>query len=104
MEEDITFYKMPAGEDSVWTVELFSCAKRFLRYPKPVYLWRVDSVTSVTYRDKSPEEQAVKWNKAFIQIARALKDASNKRKILRKNPVYCYHALKRFYNLFSVAI
>ncbi len=43
-ENEISFYEILSGAAFAWTIELFACAKRFLRIPNAVYYWRNDSV------------------------------------------------------------
>ena len=94
-EQGISFYEIVSGSDYLWTIELFCCAKRFLRIPGAIYFWRNDSTTSVTREQRLPDIQINTWDRVFFYLARALNDLSNKRKILKENPAYCYFALKR---------
>ena len=94
LEQGISFYEIISGGDFIWTIELFCCAERFLRIPNAVYFWRGDSITSVTRTNRPVEIQISTWDKVFFHIARAMADLASKREILRKNPAYCYFALK----------
>ena len=93
--QDIKFYEIVSGGDYLWTIELFSCVERFVRIPGAVYFWRNDSTTSVTREQRPPDVQINTWDRTFVYLARALNDLSNRRKILKENPAYCYFALKR---------
>lgn len=95
LENKITFYEIISGGDFIWTIEIFCCAKRFLRLPKAFYFWRNDSTTSVTREQRLPAVQISTWDKVFVHFARAFADLSDKRQLLKENPAYCYFALKR---------
>ncbi|MBE8949056.1 MAG: glycosyltransferase [Quinella sp. 3Q1] len=97
LDNNITFYEIISGGDYIWTLELFCCAKRFVRVPQAFYLWRSDSETSVSRTTRAPEVQINTWNEAFVHSTRALADLLNKRSILRNNPAYCYFAQKNFF-------
>ncbi|MBQ7493158.1 MAG: glycosyltransferase [Selenomonadaceae bacterium] len=97
LDNNITFYEIISGGDYIWTLELFCCAKRFVRMPQAFYLWRSDSETSVSRTTRTPEIQINTWNEAFVHSTRALADLLNKRSILRNNPAYCYFAQKNFF-------
>lgn len=95
-DNEITFYEILSGGDYVWTIDLLCCAKRFLRIPKALYIWRDDSVDSMTRKKRPVDKQISTWCKAFVYFARALVALSSKREALKENPLYCSFALKRW--------
>ena len=100
IENEITFYKVISGGDHLWTIELFTYAKRFLRIPNAVYFWRDDASESMTRNKLATDKQICKWSKAFILIAKAMTDLTNKREFLKENPNYCYGALNLHLDFF----
>lgn len=92
-EHGITFYEILSGGDYIWTIELFTTAERFLRIPNAVYLWRDDSMNSMTRNKRPLNKQIATWNEACIYIAEAIGDLLKKYQILRENPVYSHSAL-----------
>ena len=99
-ENEITFYEVISGGDHIWTIELFTCAKRFLRIPNAVYFWRDDASKSMTRNKRTVDKQIYTWSKAFLSISNAITDLSNKLEFLKANPIYCYGALINHFNFF----
>ena len=99
-ENEITFYEVLSGGDHLWTIELFTCAKRLLRIPNAVYFWRDDAYESMTRNKRTIDKQIYTWSKAFLSISNATTDLSNKLEFLKANPIYCYGALINHFNFF----
>lgn len=93
LRNEITFCETMSGGDFIWTIELFARAKRFVRIPHAVYLYRDDSTSSMTRDEKPLNEQISKWSKIFVQWAKNLSALNNKLEILKQNPQYAYGAL-----------
>ena len=98
LRKEITFYEILSGGDLLFTMELLSCSERFLRLPTAIYLWRDDSVKSITREKRSPEKQISLWSRIIVNLAQALTDLENKNDILKQNHVYCYFAVMRHFN------
>ena len=61
----IKFLPLTIVEDGIWTFELLCLAKRWLRIPKPFYVYRTNEI-SVTRRTRSPEQVLKFWTNPFI--------------------------------------
>ena len=92
-ENGIIFYETISGGDYIWTIEIFACAKRFLRIPNAVYFWRDDSADSMTRAKSSIEVQIRKWTKIFLSWVKAMSSMASINEILKKNSEYTYSAL-----------
>ena len=99
-ENEITFYEILSGGDHIWTIELFTCAKKLLRIPNAVYFWRDDAFESMTRNKRTTNKQIYTWSKAFLSIANAMADLSNKREFLKANSTYCYKSLINHFDFF----
>ena len=91
--EGITFYEILSSGDLLWTIELFACAKRFVRIPDALYFYRNDAVDSMTRVQKSDAAQIAKWSKIFVQWSQCLLKLNDKLDILKQHPEYAYSAL-----------
>ena len=99
LKNKITFPEITSGGDFLWTIHVFCCAKKFLRLPEAFYVYRVESVGSVTRKKRSPEKQIAYWLKSFILWSEALDALSNELEILKKNPFYCYMATDQHFDV-----
>ena len=97
IKNEIIFPEIKIGGDYLWTLHICCCPKRLWRIPIPLYFHR-----SYFFDKKTlPESQL---SLAFIDWLKALKELSNRLKILKENPAYCYEASKHYfkYSFFDV--
>jgi len=92
IENEIVFPKIKSGGDYIWVIQVYCHAKRLLRIPNAVYIYRNYSAESVTRKNRTPKEQIFHWVSAFILWLQALEELSNQTEILQRNPNYCYFA------------
>ena len=56
---------MKISEDGSWTFEIICLAKKILRVPTPLYIWRSNE-GSMTRRNRSPEQMLTFWISPLI--------------------------------------
>ena len=92
-ENDIVFPEVMTGGDFIWTIQLYCHAKRFFRFPRPLYFYRSYNPESVLRKQREPEEQISYWVSAFVAWAKALNKLLDENEILREHLDYCHRAL-----------
>jgi len=67
-ENEIFFQKVRTCEDHIWTLEILFFAKKFLRVPNAIYLYRITDV-SLTRGKRTPQQQMNLWiNSAILGL------------------------------------
>lgn len=94
LKNEIRFPDIVTGGDCIWCINVYAYAKRFLRLPIPLYFYRRYNSTSLTRTMRTPQEQLAYWVSAFVDYLKALKSLENRTEVLRKNPNWCYEAVK----------
>ena len=97
IENEIVFPKIFSGGDFIWTIQVFCCAKKFLRIPVALYFYRENAFDSITREKKSPREQISKCVTAFLLGMKALQELSTKNNLLQ-NQIYFQAAVRPFFN------
>lgn len=92
LENEIEFPDLVTDGDFIWTVNVCSCAKKFLRLPVPLYFWRHYNDRALSNINGTPSEQIAYAVSAFIAWLKAFQELSSKTEFLRKNPAQCYLA------------
>ena len=93
IENQLFFPEIQNGGDFIWTINLYSLAKRFLRISSPLYFYRSYNPKSVLRKKRAPAEQIFYWVSSFVSWARCLNELSNENETLKKHPEYCHQAL-----------
>ena len=96
-ENEISFYEIISGADFAWTIELFACAKRFLRIPNAVYYWRNDSTITAAAKFKGAKGKILLNCSAILAIKDTLSVMAKKIDVLQENPEYVRLAFSRFF-------
>ena len=93
IENKIFFPEIITHGDSIWTIHVFSCSKRFLQINVPIYFYRknLKSITNLRTETKNDICYRVK---AFLLAVNTLYDLSNKIKLLKQNPEYLPRIVK----------
>ena len=86
------------GGDFIWVINVYCCAKRFLRISTPFYFYRRYSSSSVTRKKKNSRELVSYWFLAFTNFIKALVNLTNSIRILKDNPVYSFAAANSHFN------
>ena len=96
-ENEISFYEIISGADFAWTIELFACAKRFLRIPNAVYYWRTDSTITAAAKFKGAKGKILLNCSAILAIKDTLSVMAKKIDVLQENPEYVRLAFSLFF-------
>lgn len=94
VKNKILFPDIMTGGDCVWIINVYAYAKRFLRFPIPLYFYRRYNSGSVTRIMREAEKQLAYWGYALTVFIKALIELTNKVDFLKENPFYCYEALR----------
>ena len=92
IENEIVFPHFPLTEDHFWSCGLFFFAKKFLRIPKAVYIYRHTKV-SVTRGEQNPVRGVIKWLNGVIFGLKFLDDMMGRLEFFRQNSQYRYAML-----------
>ena len=96
-ENEISFYEVISGSaDFAWTIELFACAKRFLRIPNAVYHWRNDSTITTAAKYKSVKGKILLNCSAILAMKDTLSVMAKKMMFCKKIPNMCVWFLVSF--------
>ena len=91
----IAFPEVAKAGDHIWTIDIYSHAKRILRLPTPLYFYRRYNSGSISMKKRPTKEQIAYWASAFIEWLTALRKLETESDILKENPAYCYEATRR---------
>ena len=91
------FFPNIIRDDSLWTWQIIFCAKKILRIPNAVYLWR-NVETSITRTEKTPQETITFWISPVLFGLKTLDDIMDDFEFFRQNPKVRYAMLERFIN------
>ena len=95
IDNDIKFPSIKISEDIIWTFKVVCTAKRFLRLPQALYIWRSNE-TSMTRRTRSPEEELIFWMNPLITGLDCLEEFMAEIEFFKLNPTYRFAVLKFF--------
>ena len=96
IDNKIKFPQMRTSDDFVWTVKVLCAAKKILRIPTPLYIYR-SVENSVTRKNRSTEGNLIFWSGSFIDGLTCLNEFMNESTHFLQNP----QARVRVLNLFS---
>ena len=94
VENEISFPNLYPCQDHIWTFGLFFFAKRFLRVPNAVYIWRKSS-NSIIRENRTRQQKFVLWLNAAILGVKFLDDMMDRSEFLRQNVQYRYAVLEK---------
>ena len=94
-ENELFFPHVRRSEDTIWSRGVVFCAKKILRVPNTVYIYR-KSIASVTRGKKTPEDKMTLWVSPTLLGLKALDNFMSKHEFFRLNPSYRYIILKNF--------
>ena len=73
----IKFPNIKPAEDIIWTIKLLCLAKKILRVPSPLYVYRLNT-DSVTRKKRTPEQELIFWTKPLLHGVEILNDFMNR--------------------------
>ena len=95
IEHEIFFPHCKPSEDDIWTYGLVFYAKRFLRVPNAVYIYRPNE-ESVMNKSKTPEQHINFWTNPAMLGIKTLDRFMSKIEFFQKNTSYRYAILEMF--------
>ncbi len=96
-ENEIVFPKlMKASQDIIFTIELICHAKKILRVPFPLYIYRRNNPKSVCATNRDDEEKLNFWADINLTGIKFLSDFFNEQKFFQDNPQYKWALLNFF--------
>ena len=95
IDNGIKFPSMRISEDGSWTLEIICLAKKFLRMPSPLYVWRSNE-NSMTRSNRSPEQNLVFWINPMINGLDYLDDFMSSLDFFKQNPSIRLEVLELF--------
>ena len=95
LDNELFFQNLRVCEDHIWTYGLFFFAKRFLRIPDAVYIWRMSKV-SVTRGKKTSVQKFNHWLNAMILGLKDLDEMLGNVDFFCDNPQWRYAVLEQF--------
>ena len=94
IEHEISFPNI-IRDDSIWSWNLIFCAKKILRVPNAVYVWR-NVKNSITRSKKTPSQEMIFWLNPIILGMKTWNETLNRIDFFKKNPRYHYAMLSHF--------
>ena len=95
IDNKIFFPNIHPSEDAVWTHGLIFHAKKFLRVPNAVYIYRL-SENSVMRTKRTPQENVNFWLYPVLLGLKSLDEFIGRCEFFEENPEYRYALLKKF--------
>lgn len=95
VEHDILFPALEISDDNIWHQELMFCAKKFLRVPNVIYIYRLTE-TSLLRRRRDPKCHISFWLNPVLLGLKKLDKVINKNAFFKANPSCRYALLKNF--------
>ena len=93
-ENEISFPNI-IRDDSIWSWNVIFSAKKILRVPNAVYVWR-NVKSSITRIDKTPQQEINFWINPLVFGVRTLSETLKRFDFFKKNPQYHYAVLNYF--------
>ena len=84
----ITFPDLPTSQDWIFTLQLISHAKRFLRVPYPLYVYRKNNSDSVCRTARSKEDELIFWIKTHLEGVKFLTNFFTAQNFFKSNQRY----------------
>ena len=87
IDNDIKFPKMNPAEDVVWTIKILCLAKKILRLPAALYVYRMND-DSVTRKKRTPEQILNLWTRSLVIGTKEIADFMDGIEFLRTHPTH----------------
>ena len=97
LDNEIFFPHTCPGEDDIWTYSLIFYAKKILRVPNAVYVWRISN-DSITGKERTPQQKINLWINPLILGLKSFDKLIGKHEFFKSNPQYRYSLLEFFAN------
>ena len=98
IDNNIKFPKMRISEDASWTFEIIYLAKKILRVPNPLYVWRSNE-DSMTRNARPPEQDLIFWINPLMSGMDILMKFMSGLDFFKQNPAICFQVLDLFANI-----
>ena len=98
IDNNIKFPPMTISEDVIWTTQVICLAKRFLRIPTPLYIYR-DNDSSVMRLLRTPEQLIIFRTSPLINGLEYLDEFMRGQKFFQENPFVQLEVLEFFTNM-----
>lgn len=85
VNNNLKFPNICPSQDVIWVIKWLCLAKKILRVPKPLYIYR-ESTDSVTNQKRSPKQATVFWLKPLIKGVQILEEFMGELEFFRQNP------------------
>ena len=95
IDNSIKFPPMKTSEDCSWTLAVICLAKKILRVPNPLYIWRSNE-NSITRSNRSPEQDLIFWINPLINGLEYLEKFMSGLEFFKKNPAVRLKVLNLF--------
>ena len=95
VDNEIFFPPCIIADDDIWTYKLVFSAKKFLRVPNVVYVWR-QSENSMFHRNRSPQHGIKFWVNPLVFGLKTLDEFIGKLEFFRVNPQFRLAILDHF--------
>ena len=87
IENEIFFPSVKIADDDIWTYEIIFRAKKILRVPNVVYIWR-QSEDSLFHRNRTPQSEINFWSDPLIRGLKNFDDFMGETEFFQRNPQY----------------
>lgn len=98
IENELFFPHVKISEDNIWTYGLVIYAKKFLRIPNVVYVYR-SSEGSMMRQGRTPQQTINFWLDPILLGLKSLNDMMSRHDFFKANPQYRYSVLEKFIDL-----
>ena len=95
IDNGIKFPSMRISEDGSWTLEIICLAKKILRTPSPLYIWRSNE-NSMTRSNRSPEQNLIFWINPLINGLDYIEEFMSNLDFFKQNPAVRLEVLELF--------
>ena len=96
IENELFFPKCTIADDTIWSLALAFYAKKFLRIPNIVYIYRLLE-DSISHKKRTPEQTINFWFDPFLLGLKTLDKWLGKLEFFQQNPSYQYIVLEYFF-------
>ena len=108
IENELFFPQCAIADDTIWSLGLAFYAKKFLRVPNIVYIYRMVE-DSLSHKKRTPEQTINFWFDPLLLGLKTLDKWLGKLEFFRQNPPYQYFVLEfffraHFYGSFQAAL
>ena len=103
IEHDIIFPALKISDDNIWHQGIVFYAKRILRVPNIVYIYRLTE-TSIMRTTKTPQVRMNFWIDPILRGLKYLDKLMSGHEFFKENPSYRYLVLKKFISVRFIRI